>query len=88
VDGQNAINGGGLAGNSKFFGGATADIVSNAGQYGNWNGDWSWSMHSSEPWANRGGQAINGLNSGVFALENYYGDGLQFLSHRTILSGY
>jgi hypothetical protein len=83
-----AIRNGGLAGNSKFFGSATAEIISTAVTNGSWNGDRSESMQSTAPWPALGGQAPNGTQAGSFAFARETGGVFDYMGHRTILSGY
>jgi hypothetical protein len=88
VNNSNAIWNGALAGNVKFFGTATAEVVGGADQYGSWNGDRANSVISSSPWVNRGGRSGNSSGSGVFALHRDPGQDSDPIGHRTILSGY
>jgi hypothetical protein len=92
VNATNAINIGGLAGNSLFFGGATAEILTTSAYLGGWNGDRNNSIFYSLPWFMRGNASDAGAAGGVFAFSDYAsagGGGVVFqTSHRTILSGY
>jgi hypothetical protein len=93
VNNANAIYNGGLAGNPRFFGSATAEIVSIANQYGSWNGDYSRAHHATEssnrPWSTLGGQSNDGIGRpGTFAFYSRTGNTNNYISHRTILSGY
>jgi hypothetical protein len=90
VDSANAIVNGGLAGNSLFFGGATAEVTSFANtDNGSWNNDRALSVHSTNPWAHRGGRAQSGSYGGLFAfVRDTGGISSDTIGHRTILSGY
>jgi hypothetical protein len=91
VNSESAIYNGGLANNNKFFGSATAEVVSRAVTYGGWNTNRTYSVRSSYPWQFRGGSAES-ARTGLFTFRHAQGgennDGNLTTSHRTILSGY
>jgi hypothetical protein len=93
VNNYNAISNGGLEGNASFFGSATAEILSSnrvvvASIAGGWHGDRSESVQSSLPWAGRGLRSFNTDQTGLFAFTRNTGEATEYVSHRTILSGY
>ena len=85
-----AVRNGGFANNPLFFGSNTAEIISttSSGTVGSWNDDYTVTVASDIPWGSLGGQSIDGINAGMFALSRDSGGGHETRSHRTILLGY
>jgi uncharacterized protein YyaL (SSP411 family) len=93
VNGKDAVVNGGLAGNAKFFGTATAEVVTRAAvdtyNSGGWNGDYANTVHSTLPWFTRGGHVQDHVGAGLFAFLNNFSNTPEYrFGHRTILSGY
>jgi hypothetical protein len=89
VNGNQALAEGGLVGKIQFLGASTAEVVSvNNVESGGWDNGVSRSTYSSLAWTSRGGQVLNGRNAGHLALGRENGSGYEYVSHRTILSGY
>jgi hypothetical protein len=90
VDNANAIWNGRLANNSLFFGGLTAEVLSDTNVYGAWDEDHANSIGSTNPWFTRGGEAPNSETAGITAFHRISaaGGSVNLASHRTILSGY
>jgi hypothetical protein len=89
VNNVSAITNGALADNPRFFGSATAEVISRASIDGGWNGDRQYSIYSDTPWLIGGGRSSLGTTTaGVFSIHGAAGGVNQHASHRTILSGY
>jgi hypothetical protein len=89
VNSDSAIYNGGLAGNSLFFGTATAEVVSVAVYNGGWNGDRAQPPESAWPWFRNGGGADAGAAAGIVTFYRHSGGaGNTYGYGRTILSGY
>ena len=91
MNNANAIIQGRLANNIRFFGSATAEIVSTTmGGASNsaWHEDRSYTAFSTSPWYTGGGRPENVQGAGIFGFYGYAGVDVDHVSHRTILLGY
>ena len=89
VNSGNAMILGGLTNKPRFFGSATAEVISQASAgAGGWNGNSAHSLISGGSWQLRSATPTQGSAGGALRSGTHSGAMREDMSHRTILLGY